>query len=454
MAYTASGDVRPDAAVADVRRALASGAVVVTPAVYALYDPRNAPAQMREPLEEACREGGSALFVSGVDPGWGNDLLPVLVSGLAGEVEQVRCQEIFDYSTYDAPDAVRFLVGMGEPMDYEPPMVAPGVPTMVWGGQVRMIARALGVELDEVRETLERRPLEETVTTQLGDFEAGTQGALRFEVQGVVDGEARIVVEHVTRIAPGVAPDWPVPPDGGDGAHKVVIEGRPRIEVSLEATDEGGNRAAGGNATAANRLVNAIPWLRAAAPGLYDGLDVPLSPATGRIHEEGTSMRVDVPEGKDPIIHVWGSMVPGIGPAAATFAQAVYEHSRLGLREFEAARLRIAQINGCLFCQDWRTERDGVKVEEGFERGRHRLAHDGRPRRAGPAGRGVRRALRPRPPRPRRRVLGADAGGVLRRRGRGALDVPGLVAVLRPAQPGARPRHGVRAAHALGAVVG
>jgi alkylhydroperoxidase family enzyme len=77
-------------------------------------------------------------------------------------------------------------------------------------------------------------------------------------------------------------------------------------------------------------------------------------------------MIVDVPEGQDPIFHVWGSMVPGIGPAAARFAQAVYDHSTLGLREFEAARLRIAQINGCLFCQDWRTERDGVKVEDSF----------------------------------------------------------------------------------------
>lgn len=283
VAYTASGDVRPEAAVADVTRALRAGAVVVTPAVYALYDPRSAPAALTGPLREACESGGASLFVSGVDPGWGNDLLPVLVSGLAGEVEQVRCQEVFDYSMYDAPEAVRLLVGMGQPMTYEPPMVAPGVPTMVWGGQVRLVARALGVELDEVRETLERRPLEADVTTALGLFEAGTQGALRFEVQGVVAGEPVVVVEHVTRIAPGVAPDWPVPPDGGDGAHRVVIEGRPRIEVSVEATDEGGNRAAGGNATAANRLVNAIPWLRQAAPGIYDGLDVPLSPATGRL---------------------------------------------------------------------------------------------------------------------------------------------------------------------------
>ena len=77
-------------------------------------------------------------------------------------------------------------------------------------------------------------------------------------------------------------------------------------------------------------------------------------------------MHVDVPDGRDPIEYVWGEMVPGIGVAASKFAGAVYEHTTLGLREFEAARLRIAQINGCLFCQDWRTERDGVKVEETF----------------------------------------------------------------------------------------
>ncbi|MEK8142131.1 carboxymuconolactone decarboxylase family protein [Streptomyces sp. M10(2022)] len=77
-------------------------------------------------------------------------------------------------------------------------------------------------------------------------------------------------------------------------------------------------------------------------------------------------MNIDIPEGQDPIGYVWGEMVPGIGIAAANFSMAVYEHTTLGLREFEAARLRIAQINGCLFCLDWRTERDGAKVEDEF----------------------------------------------------------------------------------------
>ena len=77
-------------------------------------------------------------------------------------------------------------------------------------------------------------------------------------------------------------------------------------------------------------------------------------------------MKIDIPEGKDAIEYVWAEMVPGIGIAASKFSLAVYANSTLGLREFEAARLRTAQINGCLFCLDWRTERDGNKVEDSF----------------------------------------------------------------------------------------
>lgn len=283
VVYAASGDIRPDDALADITRAIRAGAIVVTPALYALYDPRNAPSEIRDPVLAAIAEGGGSLFVSGVDPGWGNDVLPLLISGLGGTVDVIRCQEIFDYSTYDQPDSVRWLVGMGQPMDYQPPMLAPTVPTMVWGGQIRLMARALGVELDEIRETLERQPLETTITTEsMGEFVAGGQGAVRFEVQGIVDGEPRIIVEHVTRIHPSCAPDWPAPADG-DGAHRVIIEGRPRIEVTIEASDENGNRAAGGNATAVGRLVSAIDWLADAEPGLYDALDIPLRPAVGKL---------------------------------------------------------------------------------------------------------------------------------------------------------------------------
>jgi len=78
------------------------------------------------------------------------------------------------------------------------------------------------------------------------------------------------------------------------------------------------------------------------------------------------TLRLDLPTDKEPISWVWGEAVPGMAPAASRFSDAVYAQSTLGLREFEAARTRIAQINQCLFCLDWRTERDGQKVDEDF----------------------------------------------------------------------------------------
>ena len=76
------------------------------------------------------------------------------------------------------------------------------------------------------------------------------------------------------------------------------------------------------------------------------------------------TLRVDLPADREPVGWLWGEAVPKIGPAAARYSAAVYEHSTLTLREFEAARTRIAQINQCGFCLDWRTERDGEKVDE------------------------------------------------------------------------------------------
>ena len=281
VAYMASGDLRPDDALDDVERVLRAGATVVSPSFYPLYDPRSAPDALRTRMAEACRAGGASLFVSGVDPGWGNDLLPVLMAGLSSDIGSIRAQELFDYSNYDAPDTVRYLIGFGQPMDYVPPMIAPTIPTMVWGSSIRLMARGLGVTVDEIDEVVERRPLTRTVTNPLGTFDEGTQGALRFEVRGIVDGEPRLIVEHITRIDPECAPEWTSPPNGR-GAFRVIIEGTPSITITIEP-EQGDNPATGGNATAANRLVGAIEWLCAAEPGIYDALDVPLPPATGRL---------------------------------------------------------------------------------------------------------------------------------------------------------------------------
>jgi hypothetical protein len=184
VAYMASGDIRPEEAVNDIERCLRAGRHVVTPSLYSLYDPRSAPLEWVERLTAAAEEGGSTLLVSGVDPGWGNDALAVTAASLCTRIQTIYCQEIFDYSTYNQPFAVKVSCGFGGSMDEVPMMLLPSIPTMVWGGNIRLIGRGLGLEIDEITEEVERLPLEETVDTVMGPFEKGTQGAFWLKVIG------------------------------------------------------------------------------------------------------------------------------------------------------------------------------------------------------------------------------------------------------------------------------
>jgi hypothetical protein len=278
VAYMASGDIRPDEAVDEIARCLRAGKHVVTPSLYSLYDPRSAPREWVQCLAAAAEEGGSALLVSGVDPGWGNDALAVIAAGLCTRIRSIHCQEIFDYSTYNQPYAVKVSCGFGGSMDEMPMMLLPSIPTMVWGGNVRLIARRLGVEIDEITEEVERLPLETSVDTVMGRFEKGTQGAFWLKVIGKSRGRERIVIDHITRIHPSCAPDWPQP-DEGVGDHRVIIDADPQLTIVSRADVPGGTRADGGNTTAANRLLGALNWLAEQKPGIYDGLDVPMQSA-------------------------------------------------------------------------------------------------------------------------------------------------------------------------------
>ena len=88
-----------------------------------------------------------------------------------------------------------------------------------------------------------------------------------------------IVVEHITRIDDDCAPDWPSSTSPG-GEHKVVLSDHADLEVTVHGTEPGEPGAAGGgNASAANRIANAIPAVCAAAPGPLSPVDIP--PITG-----------------------------------------------------------------------------------------------------------------------------------------------------------------------------
>ena len=275
VAYNATADLRPGEAVQDLCRILASGKNVVSTSVVPLIHPKSGEKAWVDALEKACAEGGTSCFTSGIDPGFANDLLPIALLDACESVQSVRVMEILNYDTYDQPTVLFDTMGFGQPLDATPLLLFPGALTLAWGGVLGTLAEALGVELDEVREVAERRPAPETFSIPAGTVEAGTMAALRFEVQGMVGGRPALVVEHVTRLRDDLAPDWPQPVAGG--CYRIVIDGAPSIQCDLQLSGEGGDHNDGGLVATAARVLNAVPAVCAAPPGLLSALDLPVA---------------------------------------------------------------------------------------------------------------------------------------------------------------------------------
>ncbi|TDC86393.1 diacylglycerol kinase [Actinomadura sp. 7K507] len=279
--YCALAETRLFEALDDVRKILAAGSnVVASSPVPMIYPWGVLPDRMIDPIEEACRAGGVSLFATGVDPGWVNDLLPFAIAGTCQRVEQVRCSEIADYATYDGSEVVFDFMGFGRPVGDLPKMFKPGMLAASWGVSLRMLARGFGFELDEITEWFEQEPAPEAFDVAAGHIPAGGVAAMRFQIRGVAGGKEVLVIDHTTRLRGDLRPDWPQPAQDG-GSYRVEIAGEPSYRVDVCPTSARGDHNYAAIASGAGRIVNSIPDVIGAPPGLRTPLDLPFNTARG-----------------------------------------------------------------------------------------------------------------------------------------------------------------------------
>ena len=281
VSYMVQGETRIRDTIEELSRTLAAGKNVVNTALVFLVYPPTMPAGLRKPLEAACTAGGSTLLTSGLDPGWSGDVLPLALACACEAVDSVRVTEMMDYSTYEDPGFTGVFFGYGRPLDYEAPLFAPGAIAGGWGGMVHLVADALGWHVEELREAHERLPAPETFETAMGTVERGTCAGVRFEVQGLVHGEPAVVAAHVNRLRGDIGPDWPRL-SGDRSGYRIEVRGAPSYTCEIEPGGGVGDHNAAGIIGTAMRMVNAIPTVCAAPPGLVTPLDLPLFTARGR----------------------------------------------------------------------------------------------------------------------------------------------------------------------------
>jgi hypothetical protein len=277
VVYAASGPQRDAAAVLDYVRFLEAGInVVSTSSTSLVYQPSYFAPEWRDQLEAAARAGGASFYVSGIFPGFACDQLVLLMTTQSKNIRGITATEIALNDHYPVADVMTDGMGFGRPLDFEPMLKTPGFIEMAWKAPISLIAKGLGVEVQEVRGSLERELSHRDIAVAFGSIPVGTCGAVRTRAAGVVRGREAIVIEHVIRMARDVAPDWPS--SEFDATYRVDIVGDPDIHCEMtlgEAEGYGAGHAA--MASTAMRVVNAIPFVVDAPPGLLSSLDIPMT---------------------------------------------------------------------------------------------------------------------------------------------------------------------------------
>jgi 4-hydroxy-tetrahydrodipicolinate reductase len=294
VVYAAAANLRPLEAVNDMVSILRAGKNVVSCSVVPLVYPNAVDAAFTDPLREAALAGGASFFTTGIDSGFANDVLPLALSGVARTIDSIRVTEMFNYATYPDATAVHDILGFGKPPEEVPFAATPGVFTFGWGPVLHQLADGLGVRVDDIAENVERIPAAMSFDTPTGHVSAGTIAGMRSTLTGYVEGNPTFVVDHVSRMHDDIAPDWPqphisIPPRdlgyggaSGRGVYRVEIEGSPTMRCEFEMADDH-DHDLGARMAGASRMVNAIPAVCAAKPGLLSALDLPLITGKGLV---------------------------------------------------------------------------------------------------------------------------------------------------------------------------
>ncbi len=242
----------------------------------------------RDRIEEACKQGGSTMFGSGVSPGFA-ELLAIVAANGCARVDKVSIAEASDTTFYDSPDTER-PAGFGMPID-DPnlqPMAEQG--TRVFGEAVRLVADALGVELDEVVCEAEYAQTTEDVEMASWTIKAGQVAGVFASWQGRVGGKTVVDLNVRWRKGQTLDPDWKVEGD----PWTITIDGLPTVTMHvgflpppdfIENAKTIEDFMSLGHIMTAMPPIHAIPAVVAAGPGIATYNDLSLTSARGAVPE-------------------------------------------------------------------------------------------------------------------------------------------------------------------------
>jgi hypothetical protein len=245
-----------------LERLLESGINVATSMYMLAGDGYGAGPQQR--LAAAAARGGSSLYATGIYPGHA-PLVALVASAMCTRIERISILESLDMSGYANEQMFRA-------MSIDRPLADPEAPAMIeamcgsFREQIRVMAHALRVELDDIRFEAEFGAANQTTDFGFMTVREGHIAGFKGVLSGMHDGRPVIQCNFVWKVGNDMTPNWPV-----ENGYVLEIHGEPSVKVTLEPIGPHFD----GALTTAMAGVNAIPEVVLADPGIVNAARLP-----------------------------------------------------------------------------------------------------------------------------------------------------------------------------------
>ncbi len=255
-------------------RILEAGVNIVATAAF--INGRSYPDDGQQRIRDACAKGGSSIFGSGVSPGY-IEMVTIALANASDRIDHVLISEEADTTAYDSPPT-EIPVGFGRPLDDPELPAMTAAATVVFSEAVALIGDALGVIFDEI--VCEAEYAKTTKELDLGSWTLPAESVAGVTIHWLGKLDGRNVVEMRVRWRKGdsLEPDWAV----GMG-WSIEIGGRPTITTKIDILPPPYFEATTmeefmvlGHILTALPVINAIPAVVAAAPGIVTYEDIPI----------------------------------------------------------------------------------------------------------------------------------------------------------------------------------
>jgi hypothetical protein len=205
-------------------------------------------------IDALAKAGGIAVLGTGVNPGFVMERLPLQLAGACVRVSAIRVERVVDAARRRAP--LRAKVGA----DLTPEQFASGVAERRLGHRglpesCALLGRGLRIHFDEIQTSI--APVIATAAAPREGVAQGRVAGLRQSAIGLRAGREVVRLDLEMSVA---APD---PHD------RILIDGDPPLDVLIVGGTHGDRATVG-------TIINAIPAVMDAHPGLRTVLDLPL----------------------------------------------------------------------------------------------------------------------------------------------------------------------------------